>query len=83
MFTFEKRDDGFLAVHEKDGRSVAHVETTVLGETNDPRFKVQEQTKTPLPVEKWQVHFTAVKLTPPELQAFVEELIEQQAEQDD
>ncbi len=80
LFQFEKRDDGLFATHAASCKAVAHVETRVLGENNDPRLRVPEKTVTPLPRDRWRIHFTACKLSPDELAAFVEELAAQGAD---
>jgi hypothetical protein len=76
MYLFESREEGFFVSHE-NGRGVAHVTTKTIGETNDPNLKVQKRVETPLPREKWQVHFTGFKLSPAEVEAFVKGLAAQ------
>lgn len=76
MYTFLEREDGFLVVHENE-RAVAHVDTKVITETNDPRLKAQEQVVTPLAKDQWRVHFTGYKFTPQELAMFLKELAAQ------
>ena len=84
MFNFEKRDDGFLVFRE-DGRAVAGVDVRQIvvsdhmdGDPKKPRLAQPQTFERPYPREKWQIHFTGVKLTPPELEAFLKELDAQQ-----
>jgi hypothetical protein len=74
MFEFDKRDEGFLAVRKSDGRAVAHVDAVAVTVHSDPRFKAPETVRTPLPLERWLVHFTAARLTVAEVAALGEEL---------
>lgn len=72
MFTFDKRDEGYLV--SKDGHTVADIRTQTIGETIDPRLRVQDRTVTPIPRDQWLVHFTARRLTPPELTTLCEQI---------
>ncbi len=76
MFTFDQRDEGMGVMHQS-GRVVAHVFTRTVGETNDPNFKVQKKIVTPLPKDRWLIHFTGYKFTPIELATFLQELAAQ------
>lgn len=78
MYKFEKRDEGLLVIHEPSQRSVAHVETRLLGETSDPNFKVQQKTEALVPREKWKVHFTGYRFGLVDLEAFLKELSAQE-----
>jgi hypothetical protein len=73
VFTFHPTDDGLHAVHT-DGRTIARIDTRVLGENNDPRLKVPEKTVTPIPKDKWSIHFSGARFTPAEVKAFIDEL---------
>ena len=75
-YTFQPRDEGLLAI-APDGRVVAHIETRIITESNDPNLRVQKITVTEIPKEKWKIHFTAMRLTVSELQVFLTELATQ------
>lgn len=76
MFTFLDREEGLLVL-DSNGRGVAHVDTKAVTETNDPNFRVQKRSVSPLPVEEWRVHFTGTKLSMVDLEAFVSKLKQQ------
>lgn len=73
MFTFERRDEGFL-IHAPDGRTVADVACAAIEFHDDPRLKNPERVVNVMPRDKWRVHFTSHKLSPPELVALAEQL---------
>lgn len=74
-FTWEEREDG-LFCRLQGGRGVAHVQTREVGETNDPRLRVQERTVKELPATEWRVHFCGGKFSPAEVKELARELAE-------
>ncbi len=81
QFTFEERDDGFLAVRAGDGRSICHVEMRdvthsdfVDGDPKKPKLAAPQKQIKQRDREKWLLHFTGVRLTPGEVKAFLDEL---------
>ena len=78
MYTFEKRDEGLLAVRVSDGKPVACIDTKTVSFDDSPRLKYPEKVVTPIPREKWVIHFTACRLTPGEVETFAKELSAQE-----
>lgn len=77
MYNFTHRDEGLFAEHE-NGKGIAHIDTKIISETNDPNLKIQQKVVTPIAREEWRIHFTGHKFTPGELEAFVKELATQE-----
>jgi hypothetical protein len=78
MYTFEKRDEGFLVIHE-NGRAVANVDTQKIEVWDhvdgDPKKdKLATPKKVTIKLPKPFIHFTAYRFTPGELDAFVTEV---------
>ena len=75
MYTFEKRDEGYL-VSASNGTAVCDIKTFELGikeEVKGGRIITSPDNK-PVPREQWLVHFTAVRLTPAELTTLATEI---------
>ncbi len=82
QFTFEDRDDGFLAVRASDGRSICHVEMRdvthsdfVDGDPKKPKLAAPQKQIKERDRDRWLLHFTGVRLTPDELRALLAELL--------
>lgn len=73
MFTFEKRDEGYM-VFDADGRGVCDVTTTEITLDENPKLKAPDRVVTKLPKDKWKVHFCSRKFTPADLECLSKEL---------
>lgn len=76
MFSFTKRDEGFL-VMAPDGRSVASVQTTDAVEVNKDEqgreLKESHRVLRPRERNKWEIHFTGYRFTTETLAEFIKD----------
>lgn len=77
MFVFHVTDEGYQ-VMTPEGRVVAAVDCCKIDLVDDPRLKAPERVVRKFPKDEWRVHFTAMRLTPPQLTELAKELEKQE-----
>lgn len=70
MFEFENRDEGFRVLLA--GEMICSIQTKRLMSSIKDRNVID--TLMAIPKEKWEIHFTAKKLTPSQLAALAQEI---------